>query len=83
MAVSLGLAAAIAFMRDKGRIASDTAIAIALSAAAATGIALIGVVRFGGVDLNSYLFGNVLAIGDVDLIILSLASVAIVALQLV
>lgn len=71
------LALAIAFLRERGRVASDTAIAIAFSAAAAFGIALISVVRFGPVDVNSYMFGNVLAVGPTDLAILGAAVIAV------
>lgn len=71
------LAVAIAFLRERGRVASDTAIAIAFSASAAAGIALISVVRFGPVDVNSYMFGNVLAIGVMDLQILIAAAIGL------
>jgi manganese/iron transport system permease protein len=77
---SVLLALAIAFLRERGRVASDTAIAIAFSAATAAGIALISVVRFGPVDVNSYLFGNVLAIGVADLLILAVAALLLGAL---
>lgn len=74
------LAVVIAFLRERGRVASDTAIAIAFSGATALGVALISVVRFGPVDVQSYLFGNVLAIGVTDLQILVIAVLALGAL---
>lgn len=77
---AIGLALAIAFLRERGRVAGDTAIAIAFSTSAALGIALIAVVRFGPVDVNSYLFGNVLAIGPADLRVLLVAGAVLGAL---
>jgi manganese/iron transport system permease protein len=74
---SVVLAIAIAFLRERGRVASDTAIAIALSASAAAGIALIAAVRFGPVDVQSYMFGNVLAIGAADLQTLIVAAIGL------
>ncbi len=71
------LALVIGFLRERGRVATDTAIAIAFSIAAAIGVALIAVVRFGPVDVNSYLFGNVLAIGQIDLLILVFAALGV------
>lgn len=71
------LALLIAFLRERGRVASDTAIAIAFSGATAAGVALIAVVRFGPVDVQSYLFGNVLAIGLADLQILVVAALGL------
>lgn len=70
MACAVTLALVIGFLRERGRLGSDTAIAIAFSIAAATGIALVTAVRFGPVDVNSYMFGNVLAITDRDIQIL-------------
>lgn len=76
------LAIAIAFLRERGRIAGDTAIAIVFSIAAAIGIALIAAVRFGPADVNSYLFGNVLGITNTDLRILLAATVVLGGLNL-
>jgi ABC-type Mn2+/Zn2+ transport system permease subunit len=83
LACALGLAALIAFLRERGRVASDTAIAIVFSAAAAAGIAAISLARFGPIDVNSYMFGNVLAIGVGDLLILIVAALVLGALLLV
>lgn len=71
------LAIAIAFLRERGRVGGDTAIAIVFSIFAAVGITLIAAVRFGPVDVNAYLFGNVLAISDGDLVILSVAALVL------
>lgn len=76
------LALGIAFLRERGRLATDAAIAIAFSTSAALGVALIAVVRFGPVDVNSYLFGNVLAVGAADLWILLAAALGLGALLL-
>src|SRR5215218_3452855 len=77
---AIALALGIAFLRERGRVATDTAIAVAFSISTAIGIALIAAVRFGPVDVNSYLFGNVLAIGPADLRILAVAGVGLGAL---
>jgi ABC-type Mn2+/Zn2+ transport system permease subunit len=74
------LALIIGFLRERGRVATDTAIAIAFSTATALGVALIAIVRFGPVDVNSYLFGNILAIGTVDLMVLLVAAIGLGAL---
>lgn len=74
---AIALALGIAFLRDRGRVAADTAIAVAFSISTAIGIALISAVRFGPVDVNSYLFGNVLAIGPADLRILAVAGLVL------
>jgi ABC-type Mn2+/Zn2+ transport system permease subunit len=76
---AVGLALAIAYLRERGRVATDTAIAIAYSVAAAAGVALIAVVRFGPVDLNSFLFGNVLAITSADLVVLGISVIGVAA----
>lgn len=74
---AIALALGIAFLRDRGRVAADTAIAVAFSISTAIGIALISLVRFGPVDVNSYLFGNILAIGVADLPILAAAGLVL------
>lgn len=80
-AVVLGIA--IGFLRQQDRVGGDTAIAIVFSIFAAVGITLIAAVRFGPVDINAYLFGNVLAISDGDLIILGGAAIVLGALTVV
>lgn len=82
LVTAVALAIAIAYLRERARIGTDTAIAIAFSVAAAAGVALIAAVRFGPVDVNAYLFGNVLAIGDADLVVLAVTALAIGALLL-
>lgn len=77
LAWAVALALGIAFLRERGRVATDTAIAIAFSTSAAVGVALITLVRFGPVNVNSYLFGNVLAIGRGDLLILTAAALGL------
>lgn len=76
------LALAIAYLRESGRLTTDTAIAIAFSLSAAIGVALIALVRFGPVDVSSFLFGNVLAIGITDLWILLAAAIGLGTLLL-
>jgi len=71
------LALVIAVLRERARVATDTAIAIAFSAATALGVALIAVVGFGPVDVQSYLCGNVLAIGVADLQVLLAAGLGV------
>jgi ABC-type Mn2+/Zn2+ transport system permease subunit len=68
----IGLALLIGYLAEKSRTRFDAAVGVVFSTSAAIGIALISAVRVFP-DLQSYLFGNVLAIRPLDLQFLALA----------
>jgi ABC-type Mn2+/Zn2+ transport system permease subunit len=68
----ISLALLIGYLAEKGRTRFDAAVGVVFSTSAALGIALISAAR-AFPDLNSYLFGNVLAIRPLDLQVLALA----------
>jgi manganese/iron transport system permease protein len=80
----VGLALLIGYLAERTRTRFDAAVGVVFATSAAIGIALISAVRVFP-DLNSYLFGNVLAIRTVDLVLLGVAAVlvigAVLALQ--
>jgi zinc transport system permease protein len=67
MLVSVGAAAALEILRRTYRIFTELAIAIIISAGLSLAVVLIGLSRAFNVDLYSYLFGSVIAIGAQDL----------------
>ncbi|MFO8034738.1 MAG: metal ABC transporter permease [Candidatus Bipolaricaulota bacterium] len=67
LATAAGAALAMGAMARRARLKEDTAIGIVLAAMFALGIALISTVRGYAVDLNHFLFGNVLAVSPQDL----------------
>lgn len=64
-------------LTDKAGIYGDAAIGIVSSLGIAGGIILASVAGGFNVDLFSYLFGNILAVGDTDLIIAAILFVAV------
>ena len=80
LATAVLLALGVGYLREHARVGADTALALAFSAATALGVALVSAVRFGPVDVNSFLFGNVLGIGESDLVVLAIAAVVLGAL---
>jgi len=77
IAVALG----IEFVSRKGKVSEDTAIGIFFASSMALGIVLISLARRYNVDLFGYLFGNILAITDGE-VVLSLI-VAVVAIGVI
>lgn len=73
----IGLALLIGYLAEKTRTRFDAAVGVVFATSAALGIALISAVRVFP-DLNSYLFGNVLAIRPVDLAFLAVAGLVII-----
>jgi len=66
---SVLIALLIEWTRKRGRIEEDTAIGILFSASMAMGVIFIALSRRYNVDLFGYLFGNILAIGEKDIIL--------------
>ena len=69
----VGLALLIGYVAERTRTRFDAAVGVVFATSAAIGIALISAVRVFP-DLNSYLFGNVLAIRPIDLAFLAVAA---------
>ena len=77
----IGLALLIGYLAERTRTRFDAAVGVVFATSAAMGIALISAVRVFP-DLNSYLFGNVLAIRPLDLAFLGIAAVLVIAVVL-
>jgi manganese/iron transport system permease protein len=77
----IGLALAIGYLAERTRTRFDAAVGVVFATSAAIGIALITAVRVFP-DLNSYLFGNVLAIRQLDLLFLGVAGGLVILLIL-
>jgi ABC-type Mn2+/Zn2+ transport system permease subunit len=76
---SIVVALAIGFFSRHGTIREDTAIGVLFSAALALGIAIISTIRTYAVDLSHILFGDVLGVGQSDLIQIVILTVIILA----
>lgn|SRR5690606_865028 len=68
---------AIGWVSRKGNLSEDTAIGTFFSASMALGVVLLGLARTYTADLMSFLFGNILAITEADLISLAAVSAAV------
>jgi len=77
------LAWAIGYTSRHGEIHEDTTIGIFFSAAMALGVLIVSVFTESYVDLFSFLFGNILAVGIGDLRLLAVVSAVIILLFLV
>jgi manganese/iron transport system permease protein len=77
----IGLALLIGYLAERTRTRFDAAVGVVFATSAAMGIALISAVRTFP-DLNSYLFGNVLAIRPLDLALLGGAALLVIAVVL-
>ncbi|HVA36903.1 MAG TPA: metal ABC transporter permease [Candidatus Dormibacteraeota bacterium] len=80
MAVATALG--IGFVTRHGKVSMDTAIGVLFTGAFALGVFLMSQVKNYAVDLQDYLFGNILGVSQFDLM-LTLALSAIVAIALV
>jgi ABC-type Mn2+/Zn2+ transport system permease subunit len=76
---SIIVALAIGFFSRHGTIREDTAIGVLFSAALALGIAIISTIRTYAVDLSHILFGDVLGVGQSDLIQIAILTAIILA----
>ena len=77
----VGLALLIGYLAERTRTRFDAAVGVVFATSAALGIAMISAVRIFP-DLNSYLFGNVLAIRPLDLALLGFAALIVIAVVL-
>ncbi|MEO0202414.1 MAG: metal ABC transporter permease [candidate division WOR-3 bacterium] len=68
----------VGFIENKTKVKGDTALGIGLSGAFALGIAIMSIIRTKDIDLYHILFGNVLAIRNSDVILVSVIAFIII-----
>ena len=73
----------IAFLSERTSLSHDTAIGIAFSGAIASGMLIMGMMKGYRADLFSYLFGDILAITNLDLLIILSVGVLAVATMMI
>jgi ABC-type Mn2+/Zn2+ transport system permease subunit len=79
--VAVVTALGIGFVNRRGKVSLDTAIGVMFTGAFALGVFLMSRVPHYNVDLESFLFGNILAVSSTDLwIILALSFVVVAAI---
>lgn len=77
LVLAVASALAIQFLWSRGILESDAALAVVTSVGFATGLLVVSASRGFGTDLNSYLFGNLLAITRTDLLLMGGLGVAL------
>ncbi len=77
LVAGLGSALGISWLTRHETMKEDTAIGIVFAAMFALGIAIISTARSYSVDLTHILFGNVLGVGDSDLVIMGVLGVVV------
>ncbi|RJQ56622.1 MAG: metal ABC transporter permease [Nitrospiraceae bacterium] len=82
LVVSLLVSLLIAFLSEKTTLSHDTVIGIAFSGAIASGMLVLGMLKGYRADVFTFLFGDILAITDTDLLLLLIISVLSVAFLL-
>ena len=73
-------AVVIELLRERGRTAGDVALALVFYGGIAGGVLLASLSTTGGASLLPYLFGSVLTVGPRDVLLVALASVAVVGI---
>lgn len=73
------VALGIGWVTRHGAIREDTAIGILFAASLSIGVALISTIKTYAVDLTHILFGNVLGVGDNDLILIAVVGLGVLA----
>lgn len=68
LGVAVVLAIALAMLEEKSKLKSDTTLALLFTVGLAVGIVLLSLKRGFQPDIISYLFGNILTIGNADLL---------------
>lgn len=81
--VAMLIALLIAFLSEKTTLSHDTIIGVAFSGAIASGMLVIGMLKGYRADLFAFLFGDILAITDRDLLLILLVSIVTITLLLV
>lgn len=72
----------IAFLSEKTSLSHDTVIGIAFSGAIASGMLVLGMLKGYRVDIFTYLFGDILAITNTDLLFLFIISIISIVILL-
>lgn len=80
--VAVVTALGIGFVHRKGRIALDTAIGVLFTGMFALGIFLMSRQRSYSIDLQSFLFGDILSVGRSDVVMIVVLSVIVAAVTL-
>jgi zinc transport system permease protein len=75
IAVAIIIAFSIAFLSEKTTLSHDTVIGVAFSGAIATGVLIIGMLEGYTTDIFAFLFGDILALTDTDLILIFIIAV--------
>ncbi len=83
VAVAILIALLIAFLSEKTSLSHDTVIGIAFSGAIATGILIMGMLRGYRADLFAFLFGDILAITDRDLLLIFIIGILTITILLI
>lgn len=66
---SLCLAAALVWIREHTELLTDTIMALLLSGSVALGVIILSMLHGGQAQIHSYLFGDILAIGNIDVLL--------------
>jgi len=78
--VSLLLAMGLLILQRRHLLASDTLLGIVAHGSLAVGLLIVASMASLQVDIMSYLFGDILAVGDADIIMLAVPGIAVLAL---
>jgi len=77
-AAAVAMSLAITLVSRRGRVSADTASGVLFAGAFSLGIVLISPARNYTVDLFAYVFGNVLGIGNEDLVVIAGAGLVVI-----
>jgi zinc transport system permease protein len=83
LAVAIIIACIIAFLSEKTTLSHDTIIGIAFSGAIASGVLLIGMLKGYKTDIFAFLFGDILAITNTDLLIIFITGLFTILILLI
>ena len=75
--VSLLVAAAILWTKENTELMTDTIMALLLSGSVAIGIIILKMLRGSSAQIQAYLFGDILAVGDQDVVFAAILFVAV------
>lgn len=76
--VAVATALGIGFVHRKGKISLDTTIGVLFTGAFALGIFLMSRLRTYTVDLQDFLFGNILGVSHTDLVVISILALIVI-----
>lgn len=79
VAVAVLIALLVAFLSEKTTLSHDTVIGVAFSGVIASGMLVMGMLKGYRIDLFTFLFGDILAITQTDILLLFIISVLAVA----